>query len=67
MDALVSRSGIIDAKTDLRVAEVYLLAEPGHTMDEGEVRRMIQNDYGYGVRSYQRSTELQWDELGRRR
>jgi hypothetical protein len=67
MDALQSRSGILDAKTDLRVAEVYLLAEPGHTMDEREVRRMIENDFGYGVRSYVRSTELEWEELGRRR
>jgi len=67
MDALLSRSGIIDAKTDLRVAEVYLMAEPGHNMDEREIRRMIENDFGYGVRSFVRSVELEWDELGRRR
>jgi hypothetical protein len=65
MDALLSRSGILDAKTDLRKAEVYLLAEPGTRMTYDEVRREIEGDFGYGVRSFQRSTELKWEELGR--
>lgn len=65
MDAMLSRSGIKDAKTDLGKAEVYLLAEPGTQLAHEEIKREIEGDYGYGLRSFQRSTELKWEELGR--
>jgi hypothetical protein len=67
MDALKARSGIREAKSDLRVAEVYLLADPGHQLDETELRNEIEGVYGYALRTFERSTELEWDELGRRR
>lgn len=65
MDAMLSRSGIKDAKTDLGKAEIYLLAEPGTILTSEEVKREIEGDFGYGVRSFQRSTQLKWEELGR--
>jgi hypothetical protein len=63
MDALASRSGIIDKKTDIAKAEVYLLAEPGFSMTEKEVRTVC-DDFGYGLRTYELTTEKKWDELG---
>lgn len=64
MDALLSRSGIKDAKTDITKAEIYVLAEPGTEMPENEVRATIEDDFGYGLRSYEASTVKKWDELG---
>jgi hypothetical protein len=63
MDALASRSGIIDKKTDIAKAEVYLLAEPGFEMTEKQVRNVC-DDYGYGLRTYEVTTEKKWEELG---
>jgi hypothetical protein len=62
MDALASRSGIIDKRTDIAKAEVYLLAEPGFEMTEKQVKSIC-DDYGYGLRSYEITTERKWDEL----
>jgi hypothetical protein len=63
MDALASRSGIVDKKTDIAKAEVYLLAEPGFEMTEKQVKSIC-DDYGYGLRSYEMTTERKWEELG---
>lgn len=65
MDALLSRDGITDAKTDIAKAEVYLLAEPGTELTEDEVRKLVEEEFGYGLRSFESSTELKWDELGK--
>jgi hypothetical protein len=64
MDALRSRSGIIDAKTDIQKAEVYLLAEPGTELPEAELRTTIEKDFGYGLRAYERTTDAEWKQLG---
>jgi len=65
MDALLSRSGIKDAKTDIARAEVYLLTEPGTQLSEDEVRTLVEEEFGYGLRSFEGSTELKWEELGK--
>lgn len=65
MDALLSRSGIKDAKTDIAKAEVYLLTEPGAQLTEAEVRTLVEEEFGYGLRSFESSTELKWTELGK--
>lgn len=64
MDALLSRDGIIDAKTDIAKAEVYLLGEAGTELKEGALRRTIEDDFGYGLRSFEQTTESNWEELG---
>jgi len=64
MDALLSRDGIIDAKTDIQKAEVYLLADPGTVLEEATLRRLIEDDFGYGLRSYEATTEATWEEVG---
>lgn len=65
MDALMSRDGIIDAKTDIQKAEVYLLAEPGTVLEEAALRRTIEDDFGYGLRSYEATTEVDWEAIGK--
>lgn len=65
MDALLSRDGIFDAKTDIQKAEVYLLAKPGTVLEEAALRRLIEDDFGYGLRSYEATTEADWEELGK--
>jgi hypothetical protein len=62
MDALASRSGIIDKRTDIAKAEVYLLAEPGFSMTEKEVRTIC-DDFGYGLRTYELTTEKKWEDV----
>ncbi|MBZ0137600.1 MAG: hypothetical protein K8I27_14635 [Planctomycetes bacterium] len=64
MDALLSRDGIIDAKTDIAKAEVYLLGEPGTMLKEDALRRTIEDDFGYGLRSYKQTTESTWEDIG---
>ena len=64
MDAFLSRSGIKNAKTDLAKAEVYLLAEPGTVLTAQEVKRMMEEEYGYGFRSFERHTDRKWEEFG---
>ena len=64
MDALLSQDGIINAKTDIQKAEVYLLAEPGTVLEEDPLRTLIEDDFGYHLRSYEQTTEAEWEELG---
>jgi uncharacterized protein (DUF1697 family) len=64
MDAFLSRSGIKNAKTDIKTGEVYLLAEPSCDLSAEEVKRMMEEDYGYGFRSFERSTVKKWEDLG---
>lgn len=65
MDALLSRDGIIDAKTDIQKAEVYLRAKPGTVLEEDSLRRTIEDDFGYSLRSYESTTEAEWEEVGK--
>jgi hypothetical protein len=64
MDAFLSRSGIKDAKTDIAKAEVYLLAEPTATLKPEEVKRLMEDEYGYGFRSFKKHTDKKWEDFG---
>ena len=66
MDAFLSRSGMLDAKTDIALGEVYLLANGGLEMTEAQTRAIVEDDYGYALRSYKKTNEIdtKWDELG---
>ena len=63
MDALLTRSGIRDAKTDIGKAEIYLRAAPDCTLTGDEVKKLIEGDFGYGFRGFDR-TDKKWEELG---
>jgi hypothetical protein len=64
MDALLSLDGILEAKTDIQKAEVYVRAKPGTVIEEDQLRTLIEDDYGYGLRSYETTTDKKWEELG---
>lgn len=61
MDALVSLEGIVEGRTDITKAEVYLRAKPGVLVEETVVRNMVQDDFGYTLRSFAR-LEQDWAE-----
>ena len=61
----MTRDGIINAKTDIQKAEIYLLGEPGTVLEEDELRTLIEDNFGYGLRSYETTSEADWDELGK--
>jgi len=65
MDALSTRSGIIDKKTDIAKGEVYLLAEPGFEFSQEQVKQVC-DDFGYALRTYESTTEKKWEDLGQK-
>jgi hypothetical protein len=65
MDALLARSGIFDAKTDITKAEIYVHAKGDAPFEEEEIRALIEDDYGYGLRSYAIGDQ-QWDTYAKR-
>lgn len=62
MDALLTRSGVIDAKTDITKAEIYLRTAPGTALDAQDMKREIEDVFGYGFRSLE-ITSREWDKL----
>lgn len=61
MDALQSLDGITEGRTDITKAEVYLRGRPGLVLDEAAIRSMIEDDFGYALRSFAR-LEQDWAE-----
>lgn len=64
MDAFLARSGIKDAKTDITKAEVYLLAEPDADLTPAIVKTMMEEEYGYGFRSFEIVKDKPWSDFG---
>lgn len=64
MDAFLARSGIKDAKTDIVKAEVYLLAEPDAKLTAEEVKTLMEEEFGYGFRSFATIRDGKWEDYG---
>ncbi|MBX3472768.1 MAG: hypothetical protein KF754_00085 [Planctomycetes bacterium] len=61
MDALSSQVGIIEGRTDITKAEVYLRGKPGTFLVEATIRQLVEGDFGYTLRSFTR-LETDWAE-----
>lgn len=59
MDALQSQAGIIEGRTDITKAEVYLRGKPGTVLDPAALRRLVEGEFGYTLRSFER-LEADW-------
>jgi hypothetical protein len=42
----------------------YLLAEPTATLKPEEVKRLMEDEYGYGFRSFKKYTDKKWEDFG---
>ncbi|MDC1141634.1 hypothetical protein OAU50_00960 [Planctomycetota bacterium] len=48
----MARSGVIDAKTDITKAEIYVLTKDAIDFTESTIKALVEDDYGYGLRSF---------------
>jgi hypothetical protein len=61
MDALASLDGILEGRTDITKAEIYLRGKPDTKLDEGYVRTLVEDDFGYTLRSFN-TVKMNWTE-----
>jgi hypothetical protein len=52
MDALQSQDGITQGRANIKKAEIYFKASRADALKEADVRKMIEGDFGYGLRSF---------------
>lgn len=64
MDAFLARSGIKDAKTNIVKAEVYLLADPDAKLTAQDVKTLMEDEFGYGFRSFAIVRDGKWQDYG---
>lgn len=61
MDALQSLDGITQGRANIKKAEIYFKAAREDALTEVSARKMIEGDFGYGLRSFAR-VRGKWDD-----
>ncbi len=61
MDALRSLDGITDGRTNIKKFEIYLKATQAANLTQPAMAKMIEEEFGYSLRSFQRVEGI-WDE-----
>lgn len=62
MDALQSQVGVLSARTNIKKAEVYVLARDERVLNEKDTRHLIEDDFAYELRSF-RVAHGKWDDF----
>jgi hypothetical protein len=61
MDAMQSLDGINLGRANIKKAEIYLKASKETALNEADARKLIEGDFGYGLRSFAR-VRGKWDD-----
>jgi hypothetical protein len=61
MDALQSQDGITQGRANIKKAEIYFKATKENALDEAATRKLVEGDFGYGLRSFAR-VRGKWDD-----
>ena len=61
MDALQSQVGILAGRANIKKAEIYFKATTEATLNESQARKMLEDEFGYGLRTFSR-VRGDWEE-----
>lgn len=61
MDALQSQAGITEGRANIKKAEIYFKATSEAKLNEPDARKMLEDEFGYGLRSFAR-VRGKWDD-----